>query len=141
MNNDLISREALKEATKNFTDCDGFNPVWQIIDNAPTVIATEDCISREGAINALSHDRVCCNVCRKALETILPVELTERPQGEPVIKCQDCKHQVKVWREDKRMGGYWVYDCDFISDPFESTPVCGQPEEYCSSAEQKGGAE
>lgn len=34
---DLISREALKKATKSFTDCDGFNPVWQIIDNAPTV--------------------------------------------------------------------------------------------------------
>lgn len=37
MNNDLISREALKKATKSFTDCDGFNPVWQIIDNAPTI--------------------------------------------------------------------------------------------------------
>lgn len=34
---DLISRSALKEATKSFADCDGFNPVWQIIDNAPTV--------------------------------------------------------------------------------------------------------
>ena len=37
MNNDLISREALKKETKSFTDCDGFNPVWQIIDNVPTV--------------------------------------------------------------------------------------------------------
>ena len=37
MNNDLISREALKEATKSFVDCDGFNPVWQIIDNATAV--------------------------------------------------------------------------------------------------------
>ena len=27
----------LKRATTSFTDCDGFNPVWQIIDNAPTV--------------------------------------------------------------------------------------------------------
>ena len=77
---------------------------------------------------------------RQALDFAIKA-LEERPQGEPVIKCQDCKHQVKVWREDKRMGGYWVYDCDFISDPFESTPVCGQPEEYCSSAEKKGGAE
>ena len=33
----LISREALKKATTSFTDCDGFNPVWQIIDNAPTI--------------------------------------------------------------------------------------------------------
>lgn len=61
-------------------------------DNAPTVIATEDCISREGAINALSHDRVCCNVCRKALETILPVELTERPQGEWI----ENKHRLNL---------------------------------------------
>jgi len=30
MNNELISREALKKATASFTDCDGFNPVWQI---------------------------------------------------------------------------------------------------------------
>lgn len=37
MKTDLISREALKEATKSFVDCDGFNPIWQIIDNAPTV--------------------------------------------------------------------------------------------------------
>lgn len=33
----LIDAEALKEATKGFIDCDGFNPVWQIIDNALTV--------------------------------------------------------------------------------------------------------
>ena len=33
----LIDADKLKEATKSFTDCDGFNPVWQIIDNAPTV--------------------------------------------------------------------------------------------------------
>lgn len=39
MNNDLISRSTLKEKTKSFIDCDGFNPVWQIIDEAPTVDA------------------------------------------------------------------------------------------------------
>ena len=43
MTNDLISRSALKEKTKTFIDCDGFNPVWQIIDEAPTV----DAISNE----------------------------------------------------------------------------------------------
>lgn len=57
-----------------------------------------------------------------------------------LIHCKDCKHQEKHWHEDKRMkeGGYWVYNCDLISDPFESTPVCGQPDEYCSSAEMRG---
>ena len=65
------------------------------------------------------------------------------PYEEKTLRCKDCKHQKKYWHEDKRMkeGGYWVYECDFISDPFESTPVCGEPEEYCSSAEKKGGAE
>ena len=33
----LVNADALKEATKHYTDSDGFNPVWQIIDNAPTV--------------------------------------------------------------------------------------------------------
>ncbi len=40
--NDLISREALKKATKSFIDSDGFNPVWQIIDNAPAVKTDDD---------------------------------------------------------------------------------------------------
>ncbi len=68
---------------------------------------------------------------------------TGKPYEERPLRCKDCKHQKKYWHEDKRMkeGGYWVYECDFISDPFESTPVCGEPEEYCSSAEKKGGAE
>ena len=53
MNNDLISREALKEATKSFVDCDGFNPVWQIIDNAPTVaVNCKDCDGYEAGYSA-----------------------------------------------------------------------------------------
>lgn len=64
----------------------------------------------------------------------------ENEEAKKPIRCKDCKHQEKYWHEDKRMkeGGYWVYDCDFISDPYESTPVCGQPDEYCSSAEMRG---
>ena len=67
----------------------------------------------------------------------------ENEESKRIIRCKDCKHQEKYWHEDKRMkeGGYWVYDCDFISDPFESTPVCGQPDEYCSSAEMREGEE
>lgn len=33
----LVNADALKEATKHYTDSDGFNPVWQIIDNAPLI--------------------------------------------------------------------------------------------------------
>lgn len=69
--------------------------------------------------------------------------LEERPQGEIVIKCNDCKHQKKYWHEDRRMKdkGYWVYGCNLIDDSFVGTPVWGLPNQYCSSAEQKGGAE
>lgn len=33
----LIDADALKEETTQFGDLYGFNPVWQIIDNAPTI--------------------------------------------------------------------------------------------------------
>lgn len=60
-----------------------------------------------------------------------------------IIYCKDCKHQKVVWYEDKRKlaGGYFVYGCKCISDPFICTPVWGLPEQFCSSAERKGGAE
>ena len=124
----LIDADELKRKVNKKRVVGRFNTI-KLIDEAPTVELTE-----EQAIDKLHetgwlirHDK----------------EMAERPQGEPVVKCKDCKHQKKFWHEDKRMkeGGCWVYGCDFICDPFESTPVCGRPEEYCSSAEKKGGAE
>ena len=56
MDNDLISREALKKATKRFTDSDGFNPIWQIIDNAPTVEADNIIDGLNNQINDLSEN-------------------------------------------------------------------------------------
>jgi len=67
MKNDLISREALKEATKNFTDCDGFNPVWQIIDNSPTVAEMTERQTgkwiKERAAFGWAMDCVKCSIC------------------------------------------------------------------------------
>ena len=37
MNNDLISREALKKALKEYKYCGFYDKVIEIIDNAPTV--------------------------------------------------------------------------------------------------------
>ena len=37
MNNDLISREALREALKEYKYCGFYDKVIEIIDNAPTV--------------------------------------------------------------------------------------------------------
>ena len=63
----------------------------------------------------------------------------ERPQGEPVIKCKDCKYQKKYWHKDKRMKekGYWIYGCELIDDPFIGTPVWGKDNQFCSSAKIK----
>ena len=63
----------------------------------------------------------------------------ERPQGEPAIKCKDCKYQVKEWRVNRRLKekGYWAYGCELIDDSFIGTPVWGKDNQFCSSAEIK----
>lgn len=62
---------------------------------------------------------------------------------EAIVHCKDCKHQKKWWREDKRMKdkGYWIYGCNLIDDSFVGTPVWGDNNQFCSSAEPKGGTE
>lgn len=58
----------------------------------------------------------------------------------PVVHCQDCKHQRKVWRTDKRYkaGGYWVIcGCKRNEDPFVAHTVDGQDGEFCSAGERK----
>ena len=63
----------------------------------------------------------------------------ERPQGEPVIKCKDCKYQIKEWREDRRMNekGYWVYGCRHFGDLMGYWGFGGDDNEFCSDAEIK----
>lgn len=60
-----------------------------------------------------------------------------------VIKCKDCKYQKKYWHEDNRMKerGYWIYGCELIDDSFIGTPVWGEDDQFCSSAEMKEGTE
>lgn len=85
MNDELISRKALLEHIRfvyKYTDEEEYNRLVNIIYSTPIVCSTEDCISRAGAINALSKGKGCGNVCRKALETIPSVQFIERPTGE-----------------------------------------------------------
>lgn len=120
MNNDLISREALMQVLKTElanvpqpdTDADYYIGVKQGLKLAETIIN-----------NAPTVD--------------------ERPQGESVIKCQDCKYRVKEWREDKRMKekGYWAYGCKHFGEIMGYWGFGGYDNEFCSDAEQKGGAE
>lgn len=60
----------------------------------------------------------------------------KRPQGEIVIKCKDCKYQVKEWREDKRMKekGYWVCGCEHFGEIMGYWGFGGNDNEFCSNA-------
>lgn len=66
-----------------------------------------------------------------------------KPQDKPIIKCQDCKYQVKEWRKDKRKKekGRWVYGCEHFGKLMGYWGFGGYDNEFCSDAEQKGGAE
>lgn len=79
----------------------------------------------------------------KGFDTGVETVKGERPQGEPVIKCQDCKYRVKEWREDKRMKekGYWAYGCKHFGEIMGYWGFGGYDNEFCSDAERKGGAE
>lgn len=56
-----------------------------------------------------------------------------------VIYCHRCRHQKMTWHKDKRyrQGGYPIWGCELISDPFTSHPVWGEPNQYCSSGEER----
>ena len=121
MNNDLISREALKEEIRNNKKVAGrfIEGVIMLIDNAPTVDITE-----EQAIDKLHktgwlpmHDK----------------EMTERPQGEWIYderlnnwKCSECGETPKTI-------GY-VGNTDFMKEHFK---FCN----HCGANMRKGGAE
>lgn len=143
MNNDLISRSALKKALKSNCDvCNDKNTNWcehccpqndfeDLIDNAPTVEPEK---AKESEI---------IKAYTKGFDTGVETVKDERPQGEPVIKCQDCKYRVKEWREDKRMKekGYWAYGCKHFGEIMGYWGFGGYDNEFCSDAERKGGAE
>lgn len=64
-------------------------------------------------------------------------------EEKPIIKCKDCKYQVKEWREDKRMKekGYWVCGCEHFGELMGYWGFGGNDNEFCSDADLKGGAE
>lgn len=56
-----------------------------------------------------------------------------------VVRCKDCKHQIKTWHEDKRRKekGYYTFWCDLNEDPFVAHCVCGYDNDFCSYGERK----
>ena len=67
-------------------------------------------------------------------------EVNALPSAEPeIIRCKDCKHQVKEWRTDKRFkgNGYMVCGCDVVGDACGYWALLGQDDDYCSWAERR----
>ena len=60
-------------------------------------------------------------------------------QNPELIRCKNCKHQVKEWRTDKRLKdkGYMVCGCDVVGDACGYWALLGQDEDFCSMAEPK----
>lgn len=66
--------------------------------------------------------------------------INDMPTIEPeIVRCKDCKHQVKEWRDDKRLKdkGYWVYGCKVVGDACGYWALLGQDDDYCSMAERR----
>ena len=71
-------------------------------------------------------------------ETVYPLGTRQEVIGE-LIRCKDCKHQVKEWRDDKRLKdkGYWVCGCEVVGDACGYWALLGQDDDYCSMAERR----
>lgn len=56
-----------------------------------------------------------------------------------LVRCRDCKHQVKEWRTDKRYkdNGYTACGCDVVGDACGFWALLGQDDDYCSYGQRK----
>ena len=99
MNNDLISREALKEAIERNCDMqDLYLPVHflDLIDNASTVKVPENevnCVLT--MFGECSYNKTGCSDCE--IKDKIRKALKERPQ---IISCFNCKYDYKSAAED-----------------------------------------
>ena len=71
-------------------------------------------------------------------ETSYPLGTRQEVIGE-LIRCKECKHQIKEWRTDKRLKnkGYMVCGCEVVGDACGYWALLGQDDDFCSYAERK----
>lgn len=86
--------------------------------------------------NCCIHLNVCpnCNADVEECANYLPIGNVV-----PVVRCKDCRHQRKGWKEDKRWrdGGCWIYSCERNQHPSAFHTVDGYDEDFCSYGERK----
>lgn len=56
-----------------------------------------------------------------------------------VVRCKDCKYQIKEWHSDNRMisKGYYTYGCDRNFHRYSSNAVNGMDNDFCSYGERR----
>ena len=71
-------------------------------------------------------------------ETSYPLGNRQEVIGE-LIRCKDCKHQIKEWRTDKRLKnkGYMACGCEVVGDACGYWALLGRDDDYCSMAERR----
>lgn len=110
--------------------------------NSPAVM--DDLISRQSALDAMrgmqtyklfDGDEMLLIDKAEAM-----TELMMLPSAQPeIIRCKDCKYQVKEWRTDKRLkdNGYMVCGCNVVGDVCGYWALFGQDDDYCSMAKRR----
>ena len=142
---DLISKLSEIRSGYNCFD-ESEEPQYRALSEAIKILSNRadgDTISRQAAIEAMR-----CMQTYKLFdgdEMLLidkaeaMTELMMLPSAQPdIIRCKDCKHQVKEWRTDKRLkdGGYTVCGCGVVGDACGYWALLGQDDDYCSMAER-----
>lgn len=108
---------------------------------------TDDLISRQALRSDMYHEAMekdseeqrwdgGCWIRYKMFERVIDRQPSAQSE---IIRCKECKHQVKEWRTDKRLkdNGYMVCGCDVVGDVCGYWALLGQDDDYCSYAERR----
>lgn len=122
MNNDLISREALKTAIDEVHQKDlKINPLWgsiglntlnRLIDNAPTVNPEELKPLIDKVVEILPE-----------LTDAIIKELPKMVSGK--IKCSECSYYTNTFDCIPRPQGEWIEQTEYNGDTYYDCSVCG----------------
>ena len=139
MSEDTISRQAAIDEIKalyewhdTVTEDRTINHLKRLPSAQPEMNLDEWCTD----CKEYDHERHCCPRWNRVIRQTLKDMKEEQPE---IIRCKDCKHQVKEWRVDKRFNdkGYMVCGCDVVGDACGYWALLGQDDDYCSMAERR----
>lgn len=156
---DCISRQAaMEEISKQQTYkmFEGEDTLYLDANDVGSVLAslpsaqpehTNSCYTNSWCIDCKEYDteNKCCprynRVIKKTLDDAYRHGETEAEARfhDEIVRCKDCKHQVKEWRTDKRLKnkGYMVCGCEVVGDACGYWALLGQDDDYCSFAERR----